>query len=336
MKQFLATRLMFAVLALLGMAAASAAEPALIRIGVLQYGTVSWELEVIRRMGLAKREGVRIEVVPLALKDAANVAIQGGAVDVIVNDWIWVARQRAEGRDFTFVPYSRAVGGIMIHPDSGVQTLSDLRGRRVGVAGGALDKSWLLLRAYSRKTLGEDAATLVKADFAAPPLLNELMLRGELPAVLNFWHFAARLQAAGMRELLGIDEILRELGVAGELPLVGWVFREGWAQRNRTAVEGFLRAAGEAERVMRDSDAIWQELRPLTRAENDATLLALRDGFRAGIVTTSGAHAQATARQVFGILAQEGGTALVGSARALPAGTFWNRGADGEHAKRRE
>jgi len=227
------------------------------------------------------------------------------------------------------VPYSRAVGGIMVRPDAGVRTLADLRGKRLGVAGGALDKSWLLLRAYSRKTLGEDAATLVKPDFAAPPLLNELMLRGELPAVLNYWHFAARLKAAWMRELVSIDEVLRSLGVEGELPLVGWVFREGWAESNRAAVEGFLRAAREAERVMRESDAVWEELRPLTRAEDDATLIALRDGFRAGIAGAPGPQAEATAKQVFAILAEEGGTALIGNARSLPAGTFWTRSSGG-------
>ena len=151
-----------------------AADPAVIRIGVLQYGTVSWELEVMKRMGFAEREGVRIEVVPLAQKDAANVALQGGAVDLIVNDWIWVARQRAEGRDFAFVPYSRAVGGIMVRPDANVHSLADLRGKRLGVAGGALDKSWLLLRAWSRKSVGEDAATFVKPDFGAPPLRHLL------------------------------------------------------------------------------------------------------------------------------------------------------------------
>ena len=39
-----------------------------------------------------------------------------------------------------------AVGGVMVRPDSGVYTLADLRGKRLGVAGGPLDKSWLLLR----------------------------------------------------------------------------------------------------------------------------------------------------------------------------------------------
>ncbi|AYH43314.1 ABC transporter substrate-binding protein [Azoarcus sp. DN11] len=307
-------------------APASAADPAVIRIGVLQYGTVSWELEVMKRMGFAEREGVRIEVVPLAQKDAANVALQGGAVDLIVNDWIWVARQRAEGRDFAFVPYSRAVGGIMVRPDANVRSLADLRGQRLGVAGGALDKSWLLLRAWSRKSLGEDAATFVKPDFGAPPLLNALILKGEIPAVMNFWHFSARLRAAGMRELLTLDDVLKGLGVEGELPMIGWVFREDWATKHRAAFEAFLRAGAQARRHMQTSDAVWEELRPLTRAEDDATLAALRDGFRAGIPSENIAQAERTAQRIFSILAAEGGAELVGSATALPAGTFWRAG----------
>ncbi|WP_332670877.1 ABC transporter substrate-binding protein [Aromatoleum sp.] len=324
MKACLARILMLAVLLAPFASPAAAADPATIRIGVLQYGTVSWELDVMQRMGLAEREGVRLEIVPLALKDAASVAIQGGAVDVVVNDWIWVARQRAEGRDFAFVPYSRAIGSVMVRPDAGVRSLADLRGRRLGVAGGALDKSWLLLRAHARRTLGEDAAQLVKPDFGAPPLLNALMLKGELPAVLNFWHYAARLQAAGMRELVGLDEILRSLGVEGDLPMLGWVFREEWAARNRAALEGFLRASARAKQLMRESDAVWEELRPLTRAEDDATLAALRQGFRDGIPGDNQVQAERNARRVFEILANEGGAELVGPATSLPAGTFWH------------
>ncbi len=300
-----------------------AAEPATLRVGILQFGTVSWELEVMQREGFAEREGIRLEIVPLALKDAANVAMQGEAVDIIVNDWIWVARQRAEGRDFTFVPYSLAVGGVMVRPDSGANTLADLRGKRLGVAGGPLDKSWLLLRAYARRTVGEDAATLVKVDFAAPPLLNELVLRGELSAALNFWHYGARLKAAGLREMLSMEQILAGLGVSSELPLVGWVFREGWARQNRDAVSAFLRASTAAKAHMRESDDVWTSLRPLMRVDDDATFIALREGFRAGIPAASMGEAEQVARQVFDILATEGGKALVGDAKTIAEGTFW-------------
>ena len=75
-----------------------------VRVGVLEFGTVNWELDVIATHGLAEREGVDLEVVGLGGKRATAVALQGGAADIIVTDWIWVSRQRAEGRDYNFVP----------------------------------------------------------------------------------------------------------------------------------------------------------------------------------------------------------------------------------------
>jgi len=307
---------------------ARAADLPTLRVGVLQFGTVAWELEAMQRAGLAEKEGVRLQVVPLALKDAANVAMLGSAVDVIVNDWIWVARQRAEGRDFTFVPYSLAVGGIMVRPDAGIRNFADLRGKRLGIAGGPLDKSWLLLRAYARRTVGEDAAQWVKPDFVAPPLLNELMFKGELPAGLNFWHYGARLQAAGMQPLLDMREILAVLDVRSELPLVGWVFREHWAAQNLASIQGFLRASTATKQLLRESDEAWQALRPSMKVEDDATFIALRDGYRAGIPAADMGEAEQVARHVFDILAAEGGTALVGNARTLATGTFWTGNVD--------
>lgn len=326
MKLLKRARMAFVALICLLALPVHAADLATVRVGVLQFGTVSWELEVMQKAGFAEREGIRLEIVPLALKDATNVAMQGDAVDIIVNDWIWVARQRAEGRDFTFVPYSLAVGGLMVQPDSGIATLADLRGKRLGVAGGPLDKSWLLLRAYAQRTLGEDAQSLLRADFVAPPLLNQLILRGEFQGALNFWHYGARLRGAGLREILSMDQILAGLGIEGELPLVGWVFRESWAGANERAISGFLRASAAAKAHMRASDEIWKQLRPMMRVDDDATFHALRDGFRAGIPAADMASAELVARQAFDVLAATGGKELVGNATTIAAGTFWKGG----------
>lgn len=294
-----------------------------IRIGVLQFGTVNWELEVIKDLGLAQDQGVRVEVVPLAQKNATAVAIQGGAVDMIVTDWLWVSRQRAEGQNYTFVPHSRAAGGVMVRPDAGIGALEDLRGKRLGVAGGPVDKSWLLLRAYAKQALGRDLAELVEPVFGAPPLLNELMLEGDLPAVLNFWHYGARLKAAGMQELIDIRDVLLALGVAEDLPLLGWVFDEAWGNENRQAVEAFLEASRKAKQIMLESDAIWDLLEDQIQAPDRATLIALRDTYREGIVDAFGELERNAAVKVYGILAEIGGPALVGAGTELTPGTFW-------------
>ena len=316
-------RMLAGLVILTAAAAAGAAELPEVRVSTLQFGTVNWELDTIQHHGLDRAAGIRLTTHPVGSKNAAAVALQGGAADVIVSDWIWVSRQRGDGRRFVFYPWSMAVGSVMVAPDSGIEGLDDLAGRRVGVAGGPVDKSWLLLRALYRQRHGEDLAAVAEPSFGAPPLLNRLALRGDLPAVINFWHYSARLEAAGFRSLLEIRSVLDELGVERPLPLLGWVFHEDWARQNPEAVRGLLEASARAKGLLAESDAEWQRLRPLTKAEDDATLEALQRRFREGIPESFGEAEVAAARQVYGILAGEGGTELTGGQPELAAGTFW-------------
>lgn len=309
---------------LIAVAVAQASEPEQIRIGVLKFGTVNWELNVIQHHELTEREGVSLQIVPLASKSATQVAIQGGAVDVMVSDWVWVSRQRASGRDYTFVPYSTAVGALMVVPDAGIQQLEDLEGKRLGIAGGPVDKSWLLLRAYSHHELGKDIKDLVTPNFAAPPLLNELALRGELPAVLNFWHYSARLKAAGLRPLLPVKDLLPALGVKEPVPLIGWIFTEQWAEEHLNAVIVFLNASYAAKKILAESDTEWERLRPMLKVTKEDELVALREAYRAGIPGCFGTQELEAAKQLYAILAREGGRELVGSSQTLADGTFWS------------
>lgn len=149
-------------LAAVGTAAILASKPvavfaaAKVRIGVLKFGTVSWELDTLKRHKLDEANGIDLEIVYFAGEDATNVALLAGAIDMIVTDWLWVSRQRSEGGDLTLAPYSTAVGAIMVKEESPIRTVADLKEKKIGVAGGPLDKSWLLVQALARRDHGVD------------------------------------------------------------------------------------------------------------------------------------------------------------------------------------
>jgi NitT/TauT family transport system substrate-binding protein len=316
--------LLAAALALWAAAGATLADAApTVRLGILKFGTVAWEIDVIKHHGLDTANGIALDVLGLANKNATTIALNAGEVDMIVTDWIWVSRQRDAGFDYTFVPYSEAAGSLMVHRDRGIEDLMDLDGKVMGVAGGAVDKSWLLLRAYSIKQFGRDIGELVHPAYGAPPLLHEKFLQGEFDGVLNFWNYSARLRARETRELIKVQEILPALGVPGRLPLIGYVFAEAWAADNPDALEGFLAASAAAREIMLRSDDEWQRLMPLTGAKDEATLVAFRDGFRDGVPKNPGpAHEQAI-RAAFAIIAELGGRDLVGKSTELAPGTVW-------------
>ena len=77
-----------------------------LRIGVLRYGTVSWEVDVMRHHALDEAAHITVVPMELAAAQAAQIALQAGQVDMIVVDWLWVARQRSTGADWTSVPFS--------------------------------------------------------------------------------------------------------------------------------------------------------------------------------------------------------------------------------------
>ncbi|HEY1431840.1 MAG TPA: ABC transporter substrate-binding protein, partial [Stellaceae bacterium] len=262
--------------------AATAAEPTL-RIGSLRYGTLSWQLDVIAKHGLDREAGIRIEPVELAATPAAQLALQAGGVDLIVSDWLWVARQRAEGGDLSFVPFSSAIGALVVPAGSPIRDVAGLVGQRLGVAGSAIDKSWLVLRLYARTQLGLELDGQVQKSFGAPPLLSQELMAGRLDAVLTYWPFAAKLEASGMRRLLSIGGALVALGMPGDLPLTGYVVSERWAMQNQAALDGFIEASRAANAILAASDAEWERIAPLTGAADVAELIKLRDAYRDGI-----------------------------------------------------
>ena len=295
-----------------------------VRVGVLKYGTVNWELDVIGHHGLDEAEGFDLVVQEFANDQATNIGLQGRAVDAIVDDWLWVSRQRADGQDLVYaVPYSSSVGALMVPADSGIEELADLGGKRLGIAGGPLDKSWLLLQGLAAERDGLDLAAEVEEVYGAPPLLQEKALSGELDAVLNYWHYAARLEPKGFRRLVGVEEAAEELGASGDVPQLGYVMWEDWAGENPELVRAFARASRAAKEILLESDEEWERLRPLIRAEDDATLAALRERYREGIPRTWNEEDRAEIAGLYDVLAELGGERLVGKAERLADGTFW-------------
>ncbi len=299
----------------------AAEEQPVLRAAVLEYGTVNWELDTIEREGFDTANGFDLQVQGVGGSAAAQVAFQGGETDVIVSDWLWVARQRAAGRDYVFIPYSRAVGGVMVPADSGVESLADLAGQTVGIAGGPLDKSWLILRAYAQQEHGMDLVAETEQVFGAPPLIFQTAMQGELGGAVNFWHFMAKMEAGGMRQLISTAEAAEALGLDPDTPLLGYVVRGEMLEENPELVAGLAAASRAAKDLLASDDAAWEPLRERMRANDEAQFEALKAGFRAGI-PAPGPVDEAAADRMLRLMAELGGEELMGTTTELPDGLF--------------
>ena len=320
----------FALAANLGIArhdARAAAQAAKLRIASVKFGSVAWLLETIRAEKLDEKHGLSFDIVETATNQTSPVALYGGSADVVVMDWPWALRQRAMGEGVRFAPFSGALGAVMVPADSPIQSLADLKDKRLGVAGSSTDKSWLLLRAHAKSSVGGDLIDLTRVQYGAAPLLNEQLKDGRLDAILNFWTFTARLEAQGFRTVISMRDVLDALGINPQPALVGFIWKESSEPALLPAIDKFLAAAGEANQRLVDSDAPWERLRPLVKAADDREFEALKAGYRSGVRGSWSDGDMVSAEKIMTILQESGDTELVGHGTRFDPKLFHAHGA---------
>jgi len=304
-----------------GMSVAS--EKTAIRLGVMASGTLAWELAAMKSEGLLENSDFAVETVALANQQAGKVALQSGSVDMIVSDWIWVSSMRAEGTDYSFYPYSDTSGGLLLPADSNIKNLADLKGKKLGIAGGELDKNWLLLQALGKQQ-GLDLNQSLEKVYGAPPLLNQQFETKRVDALLTYWQFAARLEAQGYRQLLSGEDIIRQLGITEAVPSLGYVFKQGWGDQHKHALQAFLKTTQVARDKLCTADEAWQKIVALTETDNPSTQQQLRKRYCQGRVEQWTEANKQAAEKIYGLLHQLGDNKLTGKAAQLQAGTFWS------------
>ncbi len=287
------------------------AQSSALKVGSVQFGSLTWLIETIRAEGIDRRVGLEFAPIQLSNNHAGPISLLSGGSDVIVSDWPWALRQRGLGEALKFAPYSAALGSLVVPADSPIKSLADLAGKRLGVAGSSIDKSWLLMQAYARKQ-GLDLAKTSTIIYGAPPLIAEQARDGKLDANLNFWTQTVRLKSLGFREILTMKDVFATLGVDPVPAFVGFIWKE--ANPKAGQVDALLAAVGEANTLLATSDAPWERLKPLMKAQDDAEFVGLRAAYRAGIVKPWSANDTASADRIMTLLMENGGAELLGSA----------------------
>ncbi|MFB6165702.1 MAG: ABC transporter substrate-binding protein [Haloarculaceae archaeon] len=295
-----------------------------------ENGSPRYLLYAIKRRGLDREHGffLDVELVSDDVDDGLETVeakLQHGDADLIDIDYLSTARERAAGAPIVAIhPYGRTVGGLVAPTDGAVDGLPDLRGARVGVVR-RLDKNWILTRAACRDIHGfdpDDAAQVVEVGSKSG--LTAALEAGEVDAALQFWQLIPAIVDGGdFAEVLPMARLVQDLsGTDRKIPMSTFLTTEAYLDAHPEAVDGFRAAYREAVDLLREDDALWDELGEQMMGGADPAVVAnVRDGWREMVVRDWDAATVAGMERLFDHLRDVAGADALG-VEAIPAGTF--------------
>ncbi len=266
-------------------ALAQDAEPITVRVGMQAVGTFSWVVHAMQYFGVDEEYALNLEPVTYATKQATELALRGGEVDIVVDDFVGAVQMRERGVPVQAVyPYGKAVGGVVVPADSDIQTIADLEGKTIAAAS-LDDKSLLILRALTTSQYGFDPQVDGETLQAAPWLMTGLMDDGEIDAGIPYWHFVSRMTYDGQyRDVMMVTEMLDQLGMRSDLPILVLVASENAPDGATTRfIEAML---ATFERMQADSmDGVWQSIldEELYSLPDPAAFPDVRDRWEVGL-----------------------------------------------------
>jgi len=276
----------------------------------------------MQKLGLDRRAGLVLQPTPFATKAAAETALRGGDVDVKVDDWLFVSWARAQGVRVQAVDgFSRAVGGIVVRSGSPIRSIADLRGRRIAVTSLA-DKSYLVLRTVAVSRFGFDPQRESGVISAAPPLLNQLLERGDADAIVQYWQFVPRLVATGrFRELASTAALVRRLAPGVDLPFLVLVATDDAVNARAEALRALLAGLREGAAQLASRHDLWGELFDdgLLGLPDRAMVPGLMARFRSGIVSRWDQATIDSLTRLTAKLVEAAGPEIVGAPKLDPA-----------------
>lgn len=167
------------------------------------YLTLGWAgCEAIDEMGLLEKLGWKLEWQRVDQISALANTFSAGQADLIDMSVVIAAQMFEQGVDLrVFGAAVGTLGSLVVAKDSDIQTVEDLRGRRLaGVPGGTTTQD---LTALVRKVYGLDL--LQDTQFVqgtAPPDVANLLINGEVEAALIWEPTTSRLTEMGVARIL--------------------------------------------------------------------------------------------------------------------------------------
>ena len=254
------------------------------RLGVIP-GAQDFIVYVMESRRLLAKHDLAPEKVQMLSPVSLHLMIAEQEVDVGFGGFTTMAIARARGKNVIAVHgIFSPVNLVFVPHDSPLLTLSDLKGKKLGIFGGPGSTTFTFLGVIAKRWFDLDLVESVELVSAPGPALVSLLDRGEVDAALLGTTESLKFGAKGTyRVLVDLSGEYRKHHT--RVPAhVAVTTNEDFATSHRDVVTDFLRAYREAVAYVKANPDIWAEYGARIEMVDDAEVEVLREKMTANLV----------------------------------------------------
>lgn len=284
---------------------------ATIRVLSNPAGTQSFPPYVIERFGLDERYGFDLEIVPAGNTGAMLTALQAGAAEMAVLDWVTVARMRHNGVPLIgLVPFLTYVNTIIVPADSEIETVADMAGHRIGALS-ANGFDWIMTRTAALQA-GVDLEASSEIVEGAPTLMRGMLEGGQIDVTLMYNSLTPDIVVGGdYRVMTTIRALANEMGIP-DVPFIMYAANEDWMAEQPRNAAAFAAAYRDAAEILMTNDQVWVDRAVGEMGMDPAAAEAFRDEVRADLLTHFSDTDNEALRTTFALLLDTAGAEVLG------------------------
>src|SRR3954464_4963573 len=140
---------------------------------------------VMEKHGMLEQVGLKAEKVKSLSPANLHLMVAERQVDIGFGGFTTMATARSEGKDLIVIyGVFSPVNMVFVRKDSPIKTLSDLKGKKLGIFGGPGSTTFAFLAVLAKNWYGIDLFKSAELITAPAPALAELLGKGDIDAAL--------------------------------------------------------------------------------------------------------------------------------------------------------
>jgi NitT/TauT family transport system substrate-binding protein len=241
---------------------------------------------VMERHGMLEEVGLKADKVKSLSPANLHLMVAERKVDIGYGGFTTMATARSEGKDIIVIyGVFSPVNMVFVRKDSPIQTIPDLKGKRLGVFGGPGSTTFGFLAVLAKNWHGIDLFKETELVTAPAPALAELLGKGDIDAALLGTVESIQTFAKDRYRVLVDLSAEYKARQGGRAPAhVTIATNEKFANERGDVVRDYLKAYARALQYVRQHPEVWDEYAASIKMNEPAERTLLREKMGANLV----------------------------------------------------